>query len=301
MTPLVLPFPDVSPTLFSLELGGFTLALRWYALAYIAGLGLAWLAVSRLVRRPALWAGGRAPLTAQQAEDVMTWVVLGVILGGRLGYVAFYQPGYYLQHPAEILAVWQGGMSFHGGLLGVIVAVAIYGLRVGAPLASLADLGALATPAGLFLGRLANFVNAELWGEPSTLPWAVVFPGAAAQACANVGELCARHPSQLYEAALEGLVLGAVLWWLALGRGALRRPGLLGGLFLAGYGAARAFVELFRQADAQYVTAANPEGYVLRLGEWGLTMGQALSLPMLVVGLAVAIWALRRPAPHRPA
>jgi phosphatidylglycerol:prolipoprotein diacylglycerol transferase len=300
MAPLVLPFPDVSPEIFSVELGGFTFALRWYALAYIVALGLAWLAVSRLVRSPSLWAAGRAPLTSAQAEDVMTWVVLGVILGGRLGYVLFYQPAYYLAHPLEILAVWQGGMSFHGGLLGVIAGVTIYCLRVGAPLLSAFDLGALATPPGLFLGRLANFVNAELWGEPSTLPWAVVFPGAAAQACSNVGELCARHPSQLYEAVLEGLLLGAVLWWLALRRGALRRPGLLGGLFLAGYGAARAFVELFRQADAQYIAPDNPAGHVLRLGEWGLTMGQILSLPMLAVGLAAMAWALRRPAGRRP-
>jgi phosphatidylglycerol:prolipoprotein diacylglycerol transferase len=301
MAPLVLPFPDVSPEIFSIQLGGFGFALRWYALAYIVALGLAWLAVRHLVGRPALWSGGRAPLTRAQVEDVMTWVVMGVILGGRLGYVLFYQPEYYLRHPLEILAVWQGGMSFHGGLLGVILGVAIYCRRVGAPVLSAFDLGALATPAGLFLGRLANFVNAELWGRPSTAPWAVVFPGDAAQACANVGELCARHPSQLYEAILEGLLLGAVLWWLALRRGALRRPGLLGGLFLAGYAAARAFVELFRQADAQYIAPDNPAGHVLRMGEWGLTMGQTLSLPMLAVGLAAAAWALSRPRPRRSA
>lgn len=224
-------------------------------------------------------------MSAAQLEDLLTWIVLGVILGGRLGYVLFYQPEYYLQNPSEILAVWQGGMSFHGGLLGVIVAVWVYTLRHGITRLGAADVIALGVPPGLLLGRLANFVNAELWGRPTTLPWGVVFPGSAAQDCPGVEGLCARHPSQLYEAGLEGLLLGVLLIWLVWFRGALKKPGLVSGAFFAGYGMSRFLVEFVRQPDAQFISAQNPLGLAWHAGGYGLTMGQLLSTPMILLGL----------------
>jgi phosphatidylglycerol:prolipoprotein diacylglycerol transferase len=291
----VLQFPDISPELFSFELGSFSVALRWYALAYIAGLILGWRLIVALVRRPRLWPGDTAPMTPAQVEELLTAVILGVILGGRLGYVLFYRPGYYAEHPGEILRIWEGGMSFHGGFLGVVVACLIFARRHSVPRMQLADTMAVATPVALLLGRIANFVNAELWGRPADLPWAVVFPGAAAQDCGPAWPLpCARHPSQLYEAGLEGLVLGLVLMVLVM-RGGLKRPGLATGVFFAGYGLARAFVELFRQADGQYITPENPLGHVVRFTETlGLSMGQLLSLPMVAVGLALVVFALGR-------
>lgn len=292
--PLALPFPDIDPVLVSLSLFGVELAIRWYALAYIAGLLLGWRYVIWLNARPALW-GGASPMRREQGEDLLTWMILGVILGGRLGYVLFYQPAYFAAHPGEILAVWRGGMSFHGGFLGVVAAILGFAGRNGLNPVAIGDAVAAAAPIGLFFGRLANFINAELWGRPSTAPWAVAFPGEAAQTCPpDWTGACTRHPSQLYEAALEGLVLFAVIGF-AIRRGALRRRGRVIGLFLAGYGLARVSVERFRQADAQYISAGNPYGHAVRLGEtWGLTMGQVLSLPMLAVGLALLIWTGRR-------
>lgn len=220
----------------------------------------------------------------------MTWIILGIILGGRLGFVLFYQPEYYLSHPVEALMIWQGGMAFHGGLLGVVLAGWIWSARNHVPRLKLADAMALCTPPGLLFGRLANFVNAELWGRPTEVPWGVAFPGEAAQACGQAaGELCARHPSQLYEAGLEGLLLGAVLLWLAFARGWLKTPGRIAALFFAGYGAARFIVEFFRQPDAQFVSEGNPLGLALQMGGLGLTMGQLLSLPMIVVGLWLVV------------
>lgn len=282
--PFVIPFPDIDPVLFSLRLGGIELAIRWYALAYIAGLLLGWRYVTFLCRRPSLW-GGTAPMRPEQTDDLLTWMILGVILGGRLGYVLFYQPAFFAANPAEILAVWRGGMSFHGGFLGVVAGVVGFSLRNGLSILSVGDAVAAAAPIGLFFGRLANFINAELWGRPSTAPWAVVFPGEAAQTCPPdwVGP-CARHPSQLYEAALEGVLLFALLA-LAIRMGALARRGRVFGLFLIGYALSRIFIEMFRQADAQFVTAANPHGHVLL----GLTMGQLLSLPMLAAGLLLLL------------
>jgi len=290
-----IPFPDISPELFSISIGNFEFALRWYALAYIAGLLIGWRIVAALVRRPALWPGGSAPMTPAQVEELFTAVILGVILGGRLGHVLFYQPGYYLQNPIEALYIWRGGMSFHGGLLGVAVAALLFARRHRVPVAQLSDALAVATPVGLLLGRIANFINAELWGRPTDVPWGVIFPGEAAQACGPDWPVpCARHPSQLYEAGLEGLVLGAVLLALAF-RGGLKRPWLATGVFLAGYGLARGFVEFFRVADAQFITPDNPAGHVLRFTETaGLSMGQLLSLPMLLLGLWLAVRALRR-------
>jgi phosphatidylglycerol:prolipoprotein diacylglycerol transferase len=290
---LLLSFPDIDPVLFSVSLFGVELAIRWYALAYIAGLVLGWRYVVWLNRRPALW-GGSTPLRPEAAEDLLTWMVLGVILGGRLGFVLFYQPGYYLANPAEILAVWRGGMSFHGGFLGVVVALIAFGWRNGVSPVRVGDAVAAAAPIGIFFGRLANFINAELWGRPTDVPWAVVFPGAGATCPADWTGLCARHPSQLYEAGLEGLVLGLVILWAILRLGWLAQPGRIIGLFLAGYGAARMFVERFREADAQFVTPDNPFGLVVRFGEVGLSMGQLLSLPMLLAGLALMLWSRRR-------
>ena len=293
----VIPFPDISPVIFSIELGGMTLALRWYALAYITGFMIAWATVWGLMHRPGLWPGGQAPMAPGMVEGLLTWVIVGVILGGRLGFVLFYQPGYYLQNPFEVLAIWQGGMAFHGGLAGAVVAAWIFARRNGVPALPLADAMALAAPGGLMLGRVANFINAELWGRPTTMPWGVVFPGPAAQDCpaAFIGaEGCARHASQLYQAGLEGLLLGAVLWWLVARRGALLRPGLTVGVFLLGYGLARLFVEIWREADAQFVTPDNPLGHVVRLGDLGLQMGQVLSLPMIALGLGLVLWARRR-------
>jgi phosphatidylglycerol:prolipoprotein diacylglycerol transferase len=289
-----IPFPDIGPEVFSISVGGMTFALRWYALAYIAGIVIGWRIIVAAVRRPALWPGDRAPMTPAEVEDFLTWAVVGIIAGGRLGYTLFYQPGHYLTHPVEILYIWQGGMSFHGGFLGVVAAGLWFCRRNGIPVLQMSDALAIAAPAGIMLGRLANFVNAELWGRPTSLPWGVIFPGAAAQDCPGVVGPCARHPSQLYEAGLEGLLLGLLLLWLAFARGWLRRPGALTGLFLAGYAAARIFVELFRVADAQYITPDNPLGHVVRLGAAGLSMGQLLSLPMLAAGLALLLLARRR-------
>jgi len=289
----MIPFPDIAPEIFSISLFGVEFALRWYALAYIVGIVIGWRLVVASVRRPALWPGSTAPMDARAVEDLLTWVIVGVILGGRLGYVAFYQPVYYLANPTEILAVWQGGMAFHGGLLGVVLAVIVFSWRRGIRWLSVADVLCMVTPVGLLLGRIANFINAELWGRPTDLPWGIIFPGAAAQDCPNVVGLCARHPSQLYEAALEGLILGAVLLWLGWRRGALRVPGTLTGVFFAGYGAARFAVEFVRQPDAQFIGPGNPLGLAWHVGGWGLTMGQLLSLPMIVFGIGMILWARR--------
>lgn len=281
----MIPFPQISPEIVSVELFGVTLALRWYALAYIAGLLLGWQMIRLMLATPRLWTGP-APMTDEQLERLLTWVVVGVILGGRIGFVLFYQPAYYFEYPAEILKVWQGGMAFHGGFLGVVVAGWLFCRAQNIPVLTTGDLMASVTPIGLFFGRIANFINAELWGRPTSLPWGVVFPGDAAQTCEGIAYgACARHPSQLYEAALEGLLLGAVLLWAVFRADALRRPGRVIGLFLTGYGAARFLVEFFRQPDAQFVTPGNPLGLAVQIGGHGLTMGQVLSLPMIAAGL----------------
>ena len=290
--PLAIPFPPLSPEIFSIEIGEFSFALRWYALAYIAGILIGWRIVLWLMARPALWQKD-PPMTAKQVEDLLTWVIIGVIAGGRLGFVLFYQPAHYFRNPAEIFAVWQGGMSFHGGMLGVVFAIVFFCSRENLRILSVADALAIATPPGLFFGRLANFINAELWGRPTTAPWGVIFPGGSAQDCGPAFPVpCARHPSQLYEAGLEGLLLGAALLFL-VSRGGLMRPGRIVGAFLAGYGASRFLVELVRQPDAQFVTADNPIGYALQFGPAGLTMGQLLSLPMIAAGVWLFLRAKR--------
>lgn len=290
----MIPFPNLDPEIFSVTVFGFHLALRWYALAYIFGLLFAWRMMYVIAGRPILWGAAHSPIDPKTIEDLITYSVFGIIVGGRLGYVLFYQPAYYLENPAEIIAVWQGGMSFHGGFLGVVTGAFLFFRKHKIPLLRGADLIAVATPMGLFLGRIANFINAELWGRPTDMPWGVIFPGEAAQSCGQIVGLCARHPSQLYEAGLEGLVLGLVLAYLVFMRTALAKPGLIMGLFFAGYGLSRAFVELFRQPDAQFQTVLNPMGYAVQIGAAGLTMGQILSLPMILIGVFFVHRSLRR-------
>ncbi|MBT6098414.1 MAG: prolipoprotein diacylglyceryl transferase [Marinovum sp.] len=290
----MIPFPNISPEIFSITIFGMEVALRWYALAYIIGLLLGWRIAVLAANRPALWRNNLSPIEAVQVEDLLTWVIVGVILGGRLGYVVFYQPMYFLYHPMEIVMIWKGGMAFHGGLAGVCVAAFLFFRRNLVPYDSGADLLALAAPAGLLLGRVANFINAELWGRPTDLPWGVVFPGEAAQACGQLAGLCARHPSQVYEAVLEGLVLGSIMLFLAFRRKALKKPGLITGIFFAGYGIARSLIELVRQPDAQFQSAENPLGYVYELAGMGITIGQILSLPMIAAGLFLISRARRR-------
>jgi phosphatidylglycerol:prolipoprotein diacylglycerol transferase len=293
MISAVLPFPDIGPELIRFELGPIVVAIRWYALAYIVGLLVAWRIILMAVRNERLWQPKTSPMTPEMVENIATWAIIGVILGGRLGFVLFYQPAYYLSNPLEILKVWQGGMSFHGGFLGIVVGTYIFSRRYDLRMGSVSDLMALGVTPGLLLGRIANFINAELWGRPSDLPWAVIFPGAAAQDCVGVIGMCARHPSQLYEAALEGLLLGFVLFWVAFRRGGLGRPWQITGIFFAGYGAARFFVEFFRQADAQFISPDNPLGYALQFGGYGLSMGQLLSAPMIIIGVALIIYSRR--------
>ena len=263
MNLLAIPFPDIDPV--ALRLG--PLAVKWYGLAYMAGLLLGWLYIKWLLRQDRLWPGGRGPFAPERVDDLLLFMTVGVLLGGRLGYVLFYEPVFFLSRPLEIPAVWNGGMSFHGALIGSIIAIALFARRAGIDAWSVLDLAAAATPMGLFFGRLANFINAELWGHPSTVPWAMVFPGA--------GPL-PRHPSQLYEAALEGLALFAVLWWLTHSKLALRRPGVIAGAFLAGYGLARSFSEMFRVPDP---------GHVLTFGAF--TAGILYSLPMIAGGVFI--------------
>lgn len=289
----MLPFPDISPEIFSVTLFGMELALRWYALAYIVGILLGWRLAVAAVRTPRLWRDNRPVMTPAQVEDLLFWVILGVILGGRLGYVLFYQAGFYLANPLRILQLWEGGMSFHGGAIGVIVAAFFFTKRHGIATLSAGDMVTLGLAPGLFLGRMANFINAELWGRPTDVPWGVAFPTQAAQYCPDVAGICARHPSQLYEALLEGLVLGALLIWLAWRRGGLKREGLLIGVFLAGYGAARFAVEFVRQPDAQFITLGNPLGLALHIDGVGLTMGQLLCIPMILIGVFFILRARR--------
>ncbi|MEO9527001.1 prolipoprotein diacylglyceryl transferase [Roseibium sp.] len=267
---LVLPFPAIDPVI--VEFGPF--ALRWYALAYIVGIVLAWRYMRILVLNDRLWGAARRPAPLE-IDDFVLWGTLGIIIGGRLGYVLFYNPAYYLANPLEALAVWSGGMSFHGGFAGTVIAMVLFSWRRGLSVWTLFDLAGCAAPIGLFFGRIANFVNSELWGRPADVPWAVIFPNGGPEP---------RHPSQLYEAALEGVLLFVMLRLLSHRFQLLRRRGFLAGAFAFGYGLCRSIAEIYRVPDAHI-------GY---LGGF-LTMGILLSLPMIVAGLAVMIWAARRP------
>ena len=259
-----LAFPNIDPVILSLG----PLAIRWYSLAYIAGLVLGWIYIKRLCRRD-------PPVCSVDAvDDFLVWATLGVVLGGRAGMVLFYQFDYYESNPAKIIAIWEGGMSFHGGFIGVVIAALLFTRKRGIDPLRFGDLLGCAAPIGLFFGRVANFINGELWGRPADVPWAVVFP---------TGGPVARHPSQLYEAALEGAVLFLILFVLSRNETLRRRPGFLMGTFIAGYGVARIIAEFFRE----------PDSYIGFLA-FGTTWGQWLSLPMIAVGLFFLLRALKR-------
>lgn len=258
-----MPFPDIDPV--ALQLG--PLAVRWYGLAYMAGFILGLLTIRWMIRRYRDY-----PFGFDQIEGVFTYAVLGVVIGGRLGSIVFYNLDFYLEDPVQIFRIWDGGMSFHGGLIGVIAGVILFCRNKQLPLLAVADLVAIATPIGLFLGRIANFVNGELWGRVTSVPWGVVFPSPAA------GPL-PRHPSQLYEAAGEGLFLFAVLLAISVNARLRHSRGFAAGVFLAGYAIIRFLVEFTREPDASYIGI--------------LTRGQALSIPMLIVGAALILNAVR--------
>ncbi|MDI9348558.1 MAG: prolipoprotein diacylglyceryl transferase [Candidatus Symbiobacter sp.] len=261
----VIILPHFNPVAFAI--GPF--AVHWYALAYIGGILFAW----RRGRHLCTQHPGQAKLNPAGFDDFLLWATLGVVLGGRFGYVMFYQPAYYFAHPLDALKIWQGGMSFHGGLVGVILAIYGFCRHRQLPFLVLADIVAVLAPVGIGLGRLANFVNNELWGRPSDLPWAMLFPGSGG----DLGIDIPRHPSQIYEALLEGVVLYIILW-LAERAGWRKRPGLITGCFFLGYGMLRSLAEFFREPDSFM-------GYPLA----GLTMGQILSLPLMLVGAVLII------------
>jgi phosphatidylglycerol---prolipoprotein diacylglyceryl transferase len=267
----VLPYPVIDPVAIAFG----PVAVRWYGLAYMAGILCGWLYGRYLVSRPALW-NGKPPMTVSQADDFLLWITLGIVVGGRLGFVLFYEPSFFWQNPAEIPAVWNGGMAFHGGLLGVVVAVAVFAWFKKINPLSLGDVASAATPFGLFFGRIANFINSEVVGRTTDVPWAMVFPGTDGEP---------RHPSQLYEAALEGIVLFIILRIATHYYKALTRPGTVFGLFLIFYGIFRSVVEEFaREPHA---------GHPLDIGI--LTPGLAYSIPMIIIG-AWLIWRARRKA-----
>jgi phosphatidylglycerol:prolipoprotein diacylglycerol transferase len=264
----VLPFPAINPVLIHLG----PLAIRWYALAYIVGIIAGWYYARAIIASQKLW-GGPAPLTVIDFDDFIVWITLGIILGGRTGYVLFYNLPHFVENPLQIFELWSGGMSFHGGVLGCCVAIILFALRRRIPVMSLGDVTAAVAPIGLCLGRLANFINGELWGRPADVPWAMIFPN---------GGPVPRHPSQLYEAALEGVVLFIVLG-LMVRAGWLKRPGVITGSFALGYGIARITCEFFREPDIQI-------GFL-----WGgLTMGMLLCIPLVLAGIAILAFAFRR-------
>ncbi|MBS4046314.1 MAG: prolipoprotein diacylglyceryl transferase [Alphaproteobacteria bacterium] len=264
----VLAFPVIDPV--AVAIGPF--AVRWYALAYIAGLVIGWRWAMSIAKRPG------SEITPEQVDGFLLWATLGVVLGGRLGYVLFYNFGYYINHPVEIFAVWQGGMSFHGGMLGVIFAMLAYCRLSKIPFLAFTDVIACITPIGLFFGRIANFINGELWGRVAPdFAYAMVFP---------TGGPLPRHPSQLYQAFMEGILLFLLINLVRWNSRVMdRAPGTLSGVFLIGYGMARILGELFREPDAQI-------GYLVA----GSTMGQWLSLPMVLFGIGVVWWARRQKA-----
>jgi phosphatidylglycerol:prolipoprotein diacylglycerol transferase len=269
---LTIAFPVFDPVAFAI--GPFV--VRWYALAYIGGIVLGWIYARALIKNETLWRGA-SPITLAQMDDFVLWVTIGIIVGGRTGYVLFYNPLFFVQHPAEIFELWKGGMSFHGGFLGCVIAVMAFARLNNTSILSLGDITTAVGPIGLFLGRIANFINSELWGRPADpdLPWAMIFP--------NGGPI-PRHPSQLYEAALEGVVLFTILA-VMIRMGALKRPGLILGSFITIYGIARIIGEFFREPDPQL-------GFL-----WGgLTMGMLLSVPMIIAGALIIVAAWRRKA-----
>lgn len=275
MTPLLIDFPVFDPVAIAIG----PLAIRWYALAYICGIVIGWLYARSLLKKERLW-GGPAPISLVQLDDFILWATLGIIVGGRSGYVLFYNLPHFIEHPLDIFQLWNGGMSFHGGFMGCVVAVIWFARRNGLPILSLGDITTAVAPIGLLLGRIANFIKPELWGRAAdpSVPWAMIFPTDPTH--------LPRHPSQLYEAGLEGIVLFIVLA-IMIRFGALKRPGLILGSFIGLYGTARIISELFREPDPQL-------GFLWR----GMTMGMLLSVPMLIVGAILVARALRRPQSH---
>jgi phosphatidylglycerol---prolipoprotein diacylglyceryl transferase len=274
---LALPFPNFDPV--AIEIG--PIAIKWYGLAYLAGLLLGWLYIRRLLQQPRLWANDQPPFTPAKVDDLLLYITVGVVLGGRLGFVTFYEPSYYLANPQDIIKVWKGGMSFHGAFVGCGIAIWTFAYRSGLNPWSTADLCTASVPIGLFFGRIANFINGELFGRPTTMPWGMVFPEAMVHY--PQVEPTPRHPSQLYEATLEGLVLFLVLRLLTHHFGALKRPGLITGTFLVGYALARSTGELFRQPHFAHAFNVGP-----------LTAGIVYSIPMLIVGVVVIYYARTR-------
>jgi len=273
---LAITFPAIDPVAISIG----PLAIRWYALAYISGIVIGWIYARTLIRSEKLW-GGPAPIAPLQLDDFILWVTIGIIVGGRTGYVLFYNPAVFIQNPAAILKLWEGGMSFHGGFLGCVAAVMLFALKNNISILSLGDITTAVAPIGILLGRLANFIKGELWGREAdaSVPWRMIFPDDAKQLF--------RHPSQLYEAALEGILLFAVLA-VMVRMGALKRPGLILGSFITIYGLARITGEFFREPDPQL-------GFL-----WGgLTMGMLLSVPMIIAGAILIMMAWRRKAPEQ--
>lgn len=267
-------FEELGLSPVALSIGSFQ--LKWYSLAYLFGILLGYWYMGRMLRQPG------APMAQRHADDLMLYSTLGIILGGRLGYVLFYRPDLF-ETPLAVFKVWEGGMSFHGGLIGVLVAIGYLVWRNGLSYLRVGDYVACVVPFGLLFGRLANFVNAELWGRPTDVPWAVIFPTDPSG--------LPRHPSQLYEAGLEGALLAiilAVLFWKTDVR---HRPGFLGGVFLAGYGASRFIVEYFRNPDAHLIEFAE---------RTGMSMGQWLTVPMILIGLYLMISSRHRVAKPLP-
>jgi phosphatidylglycerol:prolipoprotein diacylglycerol transferase len=263
MNVLVIPYPIIDPV--AVQIG--PLPIRWYALAYIGGLGLGWIYAWLLLCNDRLWGDTPRP-SAKSISDLVLYVAIGIVIGGRLGDVLFYEPGYFLAHPLEIAQLWNGGMAFHGGLIGACLAIWYFAKESKVSVLTIADICAAAAPIGIFLVRIANFIKPELWGRPTDVPWAMIFPAVDEQP---------RHPSQLYEACLEGLLLFLVVG-LCVRSGALRRPGVVTAVFCVGYGAARIFSEFFREPDSQ-----------LEQLSYGLTMGMVLSAPILIAGIALML------------
>jgi phosphatidylglycerol:prolipoprotein diacylglycerol transferase len=263
----IMPFPNIDPIAFSIG----PISIHWYGIAYVVGILLGWYYARKLSMTDRLWPGGKSPVTPVHLDDFIIWAAAGIVLGGRIGYVLFYDLPAVMANPVRAFEIWNGGMSFHGGLLGTTIAMILFARRNAIPVWSMFDIIAAVAPVGLFFGRIANFINGELWGRLTDVPWAVVFP---------TGGPFARHPSQLYEAGLEGIVLLIILSVLIWAFRALKTPGTVTGTFVAGYALSRIFVEFFREPDAQI-------GYLA--GNW-LTMGMVLSAPMFALG----VWAILR-------
>ena len=269
MFALTLPYPDIDPVAFSVGI----FSVKWYGLAYSAGLIIAWLTIRKLLNTPWLWPGGRAPFVADVADNLVLYVIIGTVIGGRLGQVLLYDLSFYAEHPAEILRIWKGGMSFHGALIGAGLAIWYFARRAHVPALTSMDLCCAGMPLGLIIGRLANFINSEHWGRPSDVPWAMVFP--------NGGPL-SRHPSQLYEAFLEGAVMYVIIRLATHWYGALKHPGLVAGIWVVWYAIARMIAEMFREPEV---------GHWLNIGPF--TAGQIYCIPMLIVGGALIVLAMR--------